>query len=179
MTSDDRKIIQQIEEARDGTQFIPVSLVRQWMSCSGLEVQGALTSFLLSQSGRIEPSLSWEEVCVAFENYYKQCLIRDLQQNDYVPNRYIAGYELVNWFMYLWKEPSAPREYVIRLKIMLRDLYLENEPLRSAIVNAVMEHLFEVQEIQDFFAEWKSNPKLSNAFNVAKAWGDDHLAKSQ
>lgn len=159
-----------------GTEMIPASLVKGWMSCHSLDVQGALTHLLAEQSRRIEPSLSWEEVCNTFQNYYKQCLIRDVQKSDYVPNRHIAGYELVNWFKYLWGEPSAPREYVLRLKTMLRDLYVENQVPQDDIVNAVLEHLFEVPEIQEFFADWKSDPSLAKAFALAKEWGDEHLA---
>jgi len=171
---DDIGTIRQIEGAIMGTEMIPASLVKAWMSCDSLAVQGALTHLLAEQSRRIQPSLSWEEVCNIFQNYYTRCLVENVPEGEYVPNKHIAGYELHNWFKYLWHEPSVSREYLLRLKVMLRDLYLENEHLREVIVNAVLEHLFETPEIAEYFSDWKTSPTLEKAYDLAMEWGRDH-----
>lgn len=175
MTQDDLRTIHQIEDATQGSQPIPSSIVRGWMSCTSIEVQGELSIFLLKHSERIEPPLSMEEIFSAVHKYYRQCLIQNVQDSDYAPNRSIAGLELVRWFKYLWRDSTVPREYLIRLKTMLRDLYIENKVPQDQMVGAVLEHLFETLEIQEFFADWKSDPRLARGFALAKEWGDGHL----
>jgi hypothetical protein len=175
VTPDDLRTIHQIEEATQASQSIPLSIVRGWMSCASIEVQGELSDFLLEHPQRIEPRLSMEEVFSTVLNSYRRFLIENVQDSDYVSNRSIAGLELVRWFKYLWRDSTVPREYLVRLKAMLRDLCIENRVPQDQVVGAVLEHLFESSEIQDFFADWKSDPSLAKAFALAKDWGDDHL----
>jgi len=105
-------------------------------------------------------------------------LIQNFQDSDYASNRSIAGLEFVGWFHSLWYDSAVPREYLVRMKTMLRDLCIENRVPQDEIVGAVLEHLFERPEFQEFFADWKSDPTLSRAFALAKEWGDDHLNRS-
>jgi hypothetical protein len=176
-TEEDRKTIRQIEAAAEGLAPISAPLVRTWLSSPSLPVRTAATDLLAEHSGRIDPPLSMDEICTAVESYYRDCLIQGID-NDYVPGRGIAGLELVSWFRSLWRDPSVPREYLARLKTMLRELILEKKVPMIDVVNCVVEHLFEVPEVQEFFAEWKSDPSLAEAFALAKEWGDDHLIDS-
>lgn len=59
---------------------------------------------------------------------------------------------------------------------MLRELCTRGKVPRDEIVTAVLEHLFEDLALQEFFADWKSDPDLNAAFDLAKEWGDSHLA---
>lgn len=115
-----------------------------------------------------------EEICSTVQEYYRQCLLQDLQDSNYAPNRSIAGLELVSWFQSLWRDTAVPREYVARLKAMLRDLCVENKVPQDQMVGAVLEHLFEAPQIAEFFADWKSDPELKDAFEQAMAWAKDH-----
>ncbi|MGO9640437.1 MAG: hypothetical protein ACLP1Y_03905 [Candidatus Acidiferrales bacterium] len=179
MTQTDLKTIREIEALMRSSEPIPASRVKAWMSCPSIDVQGALTTLMLEHSPRIEPPLSWDEICSALQSYYGKCLLQGVRDSDYAPNRHIAGHDLANWFKRLWNDPSVPRVHLLRLKEMLRELYLHNEGLRNAIVTAVVEHLFETPQIQEFFADWKSDPILARAFDLAKEWGDDHPSDSQ
>ncbi|MHB8559534.1 MAG: hypothetical protein ACYDCU_15650 [Candidatus Acidiferrales bacterium] len=179
MTSEAAKIVRDIESAVQNSEPISAAAVRSWMCVPSIEVQAVLTDLLLEHSRRIDPALSMDEICGAVQSYYKQCLIEDIQGNDNIPNRHIAGYELVRWFASLWRDPAVPREYLVRLKTMLRDLYIENRVPPNDLVTAVLEHLFETAGIQEFFADWKSEPKLAEAFVLAKEWGDEHTADSE
>ena len=174
MIPDALKTIQQIEDAIRSSQPIPASLVEAWMSSRSLDVQGALTDLLLDHSRQIVPPLSFERIFDTCKNYYRECLIQNVQDSDYAPNRSIAGVEIVRWFRYLWRDSTVPREYLVRLKSMLRDLCIENKVSEDQMVGLI-EHLFESLEIQEFFADWKSDPRLSEAFALAKEWGDRHL----
>ncbi len=42
---------------------------------------------------------------------------------------------------------------------------------RAAIVNAVLEHLLEDPEIAQFFENWKAEPTLKQAYDLAMEWG--------
>lgn len=175
MTRDDLRTIHQIEDMTQGLQAIPSSIVRGWMACPSIEVQGEVSIFLLKHPQRIEPPLSMEEIFSTVQGFYRQCLIQNVQDSDYAPNRSIAGLELVRWFRYLWRDPTVPRDYLVRLKTMIRGLCIENKVPQDQMVGAVLEHLFEELEIQEFFADWKSDSRLSKAFALAKEWGDGHL----
>jgi hypothetical protein len=169
--TDDQKLIQHIIDVAESLQIIPVSQVKEWLVHPSLDVQGVVTRLISKDSSRITPELSFEEKFSAFQNYYRRCLIQNVE-SLWVPNRYLAGYEIASWFNSLWEDSSVPREYLMRLKAMLRDLYLENEDLREVIVNAVLEHLFETPEIANFFKDWRADPTLSNPFALAMEWSE-------
>jgi hypothetical protein len=104
----DRDTIDQIENAAKGTDMIPASRVKSWLRhAPSVEVLGAITHHIVRQSRRVEPPLSMEEICSIVEEYYKQCLIQDLQESDYAPNRSVAGLELVGWFRSLWRDAAV------------------------------------------------------------------------
>jgi hypothetical protein len=166
----DNEIIRQIEDVLQGRQPIQASIIRIWMSCPSLEVKGAVAILLRKCSNRITPPMSTDEICTSFETYYRECLIQNPKDGDWVSNRYVTGHELVNWFRTLWKDPAVPRVYLLRLKNMLRELYLSDESLRNVIVDSVLEHLFEMREVADFFGDWKSDPQLNEAFERARDW---------
>jgi hypothetical protein len=111
-------------------------------------------------------------------NYLRRYVLENLQNTEYAPNRSIAGLELVGWFQSLWRDSAVPREYLVRLKTMLRDLLLQNKVPQDQLVGAVLEHLFETPEIADFFADWKSDARLGRAFKSAMDWAKDHRPSS-
>lgn len=119
-----------------------------------------------------------EEICSTVQEYYRQCLIQNLQDSEYAPNRSIAGLELVGWFQSLWRDSAVPRDYLVRLKTMLRDVCAQNKVPQDQMVGAVLEHLFETPEIAEFFADWKSDARLSKAFDLAMNWAKDHRQPS-
>lgn len=174
-TEEDLKVINEIERTILCSGPIQAALVRNWLALPSLAVQTVATDLVLEEPRRIEPPLSMEEICNTMEGYYKECLIQDVEESEYVPNWGIAGYELVRWFRFLWKDPAIPREYLLRIKTMLRDLFLEKKVPMLHLVNSVLEHLFEFAEVQEFFSDWKSDPVLAEAYALAKEWGDDHL----
>jgi|SRR5215472_6621169 len=178
MTPEDLKTIRQIEGAIQGKGMIPASQVRTWLHNPSVEVLGAINIHIMQNTRRVEPPLSMEEICNTVQEYYKQCLLQDLQNSDYAPNRSIAGLELVGWFQSLWRDPAVPREYVTRLKTMLHDLCVENKVPQDQMVGAVLEHLFETPQIAEFFADWESDPKLKDAFGQAMEWARDHRRPS-
>jgi hypothetical protein len=175
MAENELRVIREINEAFQSSEAILLPRVRNWMSSQSLAVRANVVDLITAQAGRIAPPLSTHEIFGFLRDYYRECLIRDDQDSDFVPNRHIAGYDFVRWFKTLWCDPTAPREHIESLKSLLRELYVQALVPQDDIVTAVLEHLFESAEIQDFFADWKSDPELSRAFNLAKEWGDSHL----
>jgi len=175
MTPEDLRAIQEIENAVQRKGTIPASQVRGWLRNPSVEVLGAVNVHIMQNTRRVEPPLSMEEICGAVQEYYRECLLLNLQNSQYAPNRSIAGLELVGWFRSLWHDSAVPREYVARLKRMLRDLYLENHIPKDQLVGAVLEHLFETPQIAEFFEDWTSDPRLKEPFDLAKEWVSGHL----
>jgi hypothetical protein len=173
MTQDDLETIRHIQNTLKERK-VPASQVRGWLRDPSVEVLGALTQHLLRDSQKIEPPLSMEEICNAVRNYYRECLIQNLQTSEYAPNRSIAGLEFVGWFLSLWRDSAVSREYLVDLKAMLRNLCVENKIPQDQLVGAVLEHLFETPAIAEFFVDWKSDPLLGNAFAGAMEWAKDH-----
>ena len=59
----------------------------------------------------------------------------------------------------------------MELKEWLGRLYDEgDENLRTCIVTATFEHLFEQKDIRDFFSDWKKRPVLATAHKEASEW---------
>jgi hypothetical protein len=175
MAQDDRDTIRQIEGAVEGAGMIPASRVKSWLGrAPSVEVLGAIRRHIVRQSRRVEPPLSMEDICSIVQEYYRQCLIQDLDDSDYAPNRSVAGIELVDWFRSLWRDDAVPREYLARLKAMLLDLCTDPTIPQQAMVGAVIEHLFEMPEVAEFFADWKDDSRLSEVYERAMDWAKDH-----
>jgi hypothetical protein len=175
MRTDDSQAIKEIRSALQASRAIPASKMDAWRAHPSLEVQGAVAEVLLEHPELVVPPLPFEEVFTTCADYYRGCMVQNIQDSEYAPNRSIAGLEFARWFVSLWRDQGVPREYLVRLKSMLRELCLDNKIPQGQIFGAVIEHLFERAEIQDFFADWKSDPRLAPEFALAKEWGDDHL----
>jgi len=174
MTEAEAGTIREIESVTRGSQKISAAKVRQWLHHPSVEVLGAVNVHIMQNTRRVEPPLSMEEICGSVQEYYKQCLSQNLQTSQYAPNRSIAGLELVGWFQMLWRDSAVPREYLDRLKDMLRDLCIQGVVPPDQMAGAVLEHLFETPRIAEFFADWRSDPNLEKAFNLAMDWAVDH-----
>jgi hypothetical protein len=174
MMEADLGIIREIENTARGTQKIPATKVKMWLGSPSVEILGAVNVHIIQNSRRVEPPLSMEEICNTVQEYYKLCLIQNLQTSQYAPNRSIAGLELVGWFQSLWRDPAVPRDYLVRLKTMLRDLCVEDTIPLDQMAGAVLEHLFETPDIAEFFGEWRSDSRLNKAFTLAMEWAKDH-----
>ena len=179
MTEAEASTIRDIENIARGTQGIPATKVKAWLTDPSVEVLGAVRVHIIQNSRRVEPPLSMEEICSTVQEYYRLCLVHNLQTSQYAPNRSIIGLELVGWFQLLLRDPAVPREYLVRLEMMLRDLCLEHQIPLDQMAGAVLEHLFETPQIAELFADWESDSRLSAAFNLAIEWANDHPPPTQ
>ena len=152
------------------TDVVALSDIQRWMGSSDIETL-AFTHDLLSENRfRVEPAISISEYVRFTKHYYERCMQENPDGEWSVP-RYIAGGELVNIFASLWRDSSVPRSVLEDLKLWLARLYREGDSdLRTCVVQATLEHLFEQEQIREFFADWLKDEVLAVAHREASEW---------
>lgn len=64
-----------------------------------------------------------------------------------------------------------PRPLLEDLKSWLGRLYKEGKPeIRTCIVHATLEHLFEQKQIRKFFSNWQNDVVLAEAYRESSEW---------
>jgi hypothetical protein len=77
----------------------------------------------------------------------------------------------VNRFASVWRDSSVPRSLLDELKMWLGRLYKEGATdIRTCIVQATLEHLFEQKQIREFFSDWQDDEVLAVAYQEASEW---------
>jgi hypothetical protein len=182
-------IINKLWIAPDNAQWTPktdtlqLSDIRRWSKSDDIEILGFISSLIHDTRFRIEPPFTPNEYKSLVAHYYERCLKED-PKGEWADSRYSAGSTLVNIFGNLWRDSSVPREIVKDLKDWLGRLYAEgDENLRTCIVTATLEHLFEQKDIREFFSDWEKRPVLAIAHREASEWylrgGKTQLGKPQ
>jgi len=152
------------------TDTLSLSDVRHWFKSDDIEVLGFASALIHDARFRIEPPLPPEEYKGFVTHYYGRCLKED-PKGKWADSRYSAGGTLVNVFASLWRDSRVPREFVKELKDWLGCLYAAgDESIRTCIITATLEHLFEQKDIREFFSDWKQDPVLAIAHRGACVW---------
>ena len=152
------------------TDAVSLSDVRQWFKNDDIEVLGFTNALIHDARFRIQPPLTPSEYRSFVTHYLERCLKED-PKSEWADSRYSAGTTLVNVFASLWRDSRVPRDVLKELKVWLGRLYLEgDESIRTCIVTATLEHLFEQKDIREFFSDWKKDPVLTIAHKEACLW---------
>jgi hypothetical protein len=152
------------------TDVVPLSDLRRWLKSDDIEIVGFAHCLIDDDRFRFEPALAVNEYKDFLKHYFERCLRED-PQGEWSDSRYSAGGEMVNIFASLWRDSSVPREVLKELKVWLGDLYKEgDEKIRTCLVNATLEHLFEQKDIREFFSDWKNDGVLAVAHKDACDW---------
>lgn len=152
------------------TDTVQLSDIREWSKSEDIEILGFVAALIHDARFRIHPPLTPDEYKDFVVQYYGRCLEED-PKGEWADSRYSAGATLVNIIASLWRDSSVPREIVRDLKGWLGKLYTEgDEGLRTCIVTATLEHLFEQKDIREFFYDWKARPVLAIAYKEASEW---------
>jgi hypothetical protein len=70
-----------------------------------------------------------------------------------------------------WRDSSVPRSILTDLKFWLGGLYKTGSPqIRTCVVQATLEHLFEQKDIRKFFSDWQNDAALEVAYDEASEW---------
>lgn len=152
------------------TDTVALSDVQTWMDSTDIEILGFTSALIHDRRFRIQPPLSLSEYIEFIKRYCGRCL-RENPDGEWSDSRYSAGMDLVNIFAALWRDSTVPRSVLTNLKNWLAQLYKEGDSaLRTCIVNATLEHLFEQKDIREFFSDWQRDEVLSVAHQDASEW---------
>lgn len=171
-----QQIIDKLWIAPDNAEWTPrtntlqLDDIHRWLKSDDIEVLGFTSALIHDARFRIEPPLPCNEYKDFVIHYYARCLKED-PQGKWADSSYSAGSSLVNIFGSLWRDSSVPRETMKELKDWIGRLYVEgNEALRTCLVTATLEHLFEQRDIREFFSDWEKRPVLARAHKQACEW---------
>jgi hypothetical protein len=143
-----------------------------WMHSGDIEVRGCIFAMICEyeRARHIKPWLDLEDYYGFVIPYLEQC-IEENPDGEWSHSRYLAGHALFNQIVHFWKDESVPRTKLASIKQQLAELYKRGDAgVRDAVVNAVLEHLFENSELADFFKDWLADPVLASAYRDALLW---------
>jgi hypothetical protein len=155
----------------DGSTFVQKSLVKEWMSSESISIRGAIYDYVsdASYSKFIDPHMTFDDYFDFVVPYLLDC-IKSNVDSEWAHSRYIAGHELVGWIKDFWKK-DAPKKKLDAFKKTLATRFKEGDDgIKDAIINAVLEHLFENSGIRKFFSDWREDPELKQAYEDAMLW---------
>jgi hypothetical protein len=153
-----------------GTHPIARQRVLEWMRTDDIECMGAIYSLITDHFDRIQPSLQFDEYRPFVSTYFQRCLLED-PQGEWAETRYRAGHNIIVWFVWAWRDPSQRTSTVAEFKEWLAALYVAGDSeVRTCLVQATLEHLFENTEVAEYFSDWKVHPVLSTAYSEAMEW---------
>jgi len=149
---------------------LPLNDLHEWMTNKDIEVLGFVHAMLHDSRFRIEPPIEQVDYIKFVKHYVQRCL-QENPNGEWSDSRYSAGGDLVNVFASLWRDPLVPRPVLTDLKTWLGKLYKEsNREIRTCIVHATLEHLFEQKDIRKFFSDWQEDELLKAAYGEACEW---------
>jgi hypothetical protein len=146
--------------------------VLEWMRTDDIECMGAVYCLITDHFDRIQPTLLFDEYFPFVLTYCQRCLVEN-PQGEWTETRYGAGHNIIGWFAWCWRDPSQRTTTVVDLKEWLAALYVAGDSeVRTCLVQATLEHLFENADVAEYFADWKEHPVLSTAYGKAMEWVD-------
>jgi len=160
------------EAAESSFRTVPKEAVLECMQATDSQVQGCVFSMISNPANvsHIAPELQLEEVFPFALAYLERCIQED-HDLEWVESRYLAGHALVGLITSLWNDRLNSHSQLTKAKERLASLYKRGDSgIRDAVLNGVLEHLFEVDGLTAFFKDWKDDPTLAVAYERALAW---------
>jgi len=151
---------------------VPKESVLTWMRTSDLSVRGVLYTMLTTRdrAACISPPLKYEDYDQFVWSYLFDCIEKN-PDDEWADSRYLAANQLAAWFVGFWTDEAVPRDRLVEIKDMLARHYQHaNSEVREALINGVLEHIFEHQGVPAFFADWQRDETLLVAYKEAQAW---------
>lgn len=148
---------------------IPRTLVRQAIGARDLELSGLVFSMIHNHKirNRIKPPLEMVDFQELHLSYLPDC-IKSPTVSDWCESPYLAGHAIVAWIRHLWQQQLKTSDYLVVWKHTLAKLYIQgDEAVRDIVINGIMEHLFQVEDIRFFFNDWRGHAILERAYNMS------------
>lgn len=160
------KLLEMAEAVNDE---IPRAMVREAIGASDLELRGLVFSMIHNHQirNRIKPSLEMVDFQELHLSYLPDCIKLPIE-SDWCDSPYLAGHAIVAWFRHLWQQKLENMEYLVVWKHTLANLYIQGDKaVQDVVINGIMEHLFQDDEIRFFFNDWRGHVILKRAYNMS------------
>ena len=142
------------------------------MRTDDIESMGAIYALITGHFSRIQPPLEFAIYYPFALRYFERCLVEN-PQSEWAETRYGAGTNIIGWFVWCWRDPRQRTSTVPELKRWLATLYLAGDSeVRTCLIHATLEHLFENPAVAGYFSDWKDHPILSIAYSKAMQWSE-------
>jgi len=166
--------LRQVVTALNGAGPISKERVLSWMRESDIKTRGAVYVLTNRAWTRITPELSMEEQCSFMASYLIECLVTDPKKSKWVHSGFYAGYEIVAWLKHIRRIPGHSKVIIAVAAQLTRAYKQADDETRNRIETFTLEHVFEDRSLRPFFAEWRDDPEIRDAYDRAIAWGDAH-----
>ena len=167
------------DEEREGS--IPKADIVAGIRSDDTELAGAIYDIVTTDKlrKRIEPPLADKELDDLITEYFERCIITD-PKGERTLTRYGAAREAQACILNVWESEGGSSESFVRWKKWMEKLYRAgDEGIKRAVVDGILEHLFEEKGLRKFFADWKANPQLKTAYDEAQLWADTQSNTAQ
>ncbi|HTS09730.1 MAG TPA: hypothetical protein VMP68_29460 [Candidatus Eisenbacteria bacterium] len=161
-----------MDEQQEGA--IPKADVLAGIYSDDVELAGAVYDIVTSSKLRIriEPPLADDELDKLITEYFERCILTD-PKGEWTLTRYSAAREAQGCILETWESEGGCSEAFTKWKKWMEKLYRAgDEGIRRAIVDGILEHLFEKKALRHSFADWKADSILRTAYDEAQLWAD-------
>ncbi|PYV54963.1 MAG: hypothetical protein DMG91_13315 [Acidobacteria bacterium] len=168
-----------MDEQREGS--IPKVDLIEGISGDDPELAGAVYDIITTDrlKKRIEPPLADEELENLLMPYFERCILTD-PKGEWTLTRYSAAWEAQGCMLKGWDNDGGSSKSFARWKKWMERLYRAgDEAIKRAIVDGILEHLFEKKGLRQFFADWKADSELKTAYEEAQLWADTQSKNAQ
>ncbi|MGD9632984.1 MAG: hypothetical protein AB7G28_16795 [Pirellulales bacterium] len=153
---------------------VAAETVRRLMGSSDLRGRGVAYHLLQRARDRITPPLSTAEQCSFMLDYLFECIRSDSESDEYLHSGFEAAWELAEWVRLL-ERAGENGAFVSQIVQRLTETFVAaDENTRDRIETGAVEHMMELPSMRKYFDFWKSDPRLSTAYELCLQWGKDH-----
>ena len=163
-----------LEENSNSSVTAPISKAEmlRWMYGTDIANLGAVHAIISNRerAKAIMPPLSFEEDFKFRLTYYERCFLEN-PNVEWADRSYPAGWTAASWISKIWKDPQTPKASLQEVKRWLASIYLKGDDrVKECLINATLEHLFEVDALAQFFKDWQDDPALRTAYEDGMLW---------
>jgi hypothetical protein len=170
----DKAFLFAIASGEDREGPIPKADVVAGIRSDDTEFAGAIYDIVTIDklSTRIDPPLTDVELESLVTEYFERCILTD-PKGERTLTRYGAAWEAQDCILQTWESEGGSSESFTRWKKWMEKLYRAgDEGIKRAIVDGILEHLFEKKGLRQSFADWKADSELKTAYDEAQLWAD-------
>ena|SRR5437868_6935623 len=167
------------DEEREGST--PKADIVAGIRSDDTELAGAIYDIVTTDKlrKRIEPPLADEELESLAMRYFERCILTD-PKGEWTLTRYSAAREAQRCMLDLWDSEGGDNEAFVKWKKWMEKLYRHgDEAIKRAVVDGILEHLFEEKGLRQFFTDWKADSELKTAYDEAQLWADTQPRNAQ